>query len=266
MDEMKAIILAAGEGKRLRPLTDNVPKCMVKLFNKTILDHQISVFHKCGINDLVIVTGYRSESINLPNLRYYKNSNYQKTNMVETLFCAAKELDSSVIVSYGDIIFEKRILEKLIESKYDCSVVIDKSWKKYWSLRFNEPLEDAESLQMDENNFIMNIGQKISNINEVHGQYIGLMKFQNNGLSILKKFYKDAKDKSMNSNILNPKIRFEQSYMTDFLQGMIKEKIKLKGILINNGWLELDSIEDYQIYNKLYNDGTLSEFISMNQL
>jgi choline kinase len=263
---MKAIILAAGEGKRLRPLTNDVPKCMIKLFDKTILEHQISVFHKCDINDLVVVTGYKSESISLPNLRYYKNVNYDTTNMVETLFCAAKELDDSVIISYGDIIFEKQVLEKLIESKDNCSIIVDRDWKRYWDARFSEPLEDAESLEMNSDGFITNIGQKVSTIDKIQGQYIGLMKFQNNGVNILKQFYKDARDKSIKGNVLNPKIRFEQSYMTDMLQGMIKEKIKLRGILISNGWLELDSIEDYQTYYKMYQNNTLTKFINVNQL
>ena len=69
---MNVIILAAGEGKRLHPLTLTKPKCMVELFGKTILERQISVFRKCGINDICIVTGHKSELINYSNIDYIK--------------------------------------------------------------------------------------------------------------------------------------------------------------------------------------------------
>jgi choline kinase len=113
---LKAVILAAGEGKRLRPLTDKVPKGLVSIFGKSVLEWQINTFHACGIHDISIVTGYKGDMINFPNVTYYKNEKYDSTNMVETLFCAKEKLTDSVIVSYGDIIFEKSVLDKLIES------------------------------------------------------------------------------------------------------------------------------------------------------
>ena len=85
---MNAIILAAGEGKRLRPLTLTKPKCMVELFGRPLIEQQLSVFRSCGINDITIVTGYKSELINFPNINYIKNKNFGITNMIESLFCA----------------------------------------------------------------------------------------------------------------------------------------------------------------------------------
>ena len=73
---MNAIILAAGEGKRLRPLTNDKPKCLVELFGKTLLEWQLSVFKKCGINDICVVTGYNSQMFRYTNLDYIKNEKY----------------------------------------------------------------------------------------------------------------------------------------------------------------------------------------------
>ena len=70
---LNAIILAAGKGERLRPLTDDKPKCMVELFGKSILEWQIEKFQKFGINDITIITGYKSESINHPKFNLLKN-------------------------------------------------------------------------------------------------------------------------------------------------------------------------------------------------
>ncbi len=261
---MKVIILAAGRGSRLKPLTDDKPKCMVKLFGKSLLEWQIEKFRKIGIKDISVVTGYKKELISMDGIKIYHNKNFEKTNMIETLFCAEKEIDETVIVSYGDIIFQDNVVQQLIESKDDFSVVIDKEWKKYWDIRFDNPLDDAESLILDSKNFIKNIGQKTITLDEIQGQYIGLMMFKGNSIEIIKKFYEKMKKLSkINGNPLNSNLPFELSYMTDFLQGLVNENNKLKAILIKNGWLELDSIQDYEIYNKLYKEGNISNFINI---
>lgn len=262
---MKAIILAAGEGRRLRPLTNDIPKSMVKLFGMTLLERQINTFRKCDINDIIIIGGYNNEMIDFPNIKKYKNLHYDSTNMVETLFCAKNELTETVIISYGDIIFEKKVLNALISSDEDFSVVVDKNWKKYWDVRFSDPLKDAESLKMDSMKNILEIGQNINSINEIEGQYIGLMKFQGKSLKFIKKFYEKTKEQARKSgkNPLNPRIPFRKSYMTDFIQGLINAGCKIKAVSIINGWLELDNNDDYKIYNKMYQEGNLSDFIKL---
>jgi len=260
---VKAIILAAGEGKRLAPLTTDMPKCMVKLFGKSLLERQILTLRSSGISDIVVVTGYKSEKIQIPDLRYIKNQKYDQTNMIETLFCAKNELTDSVIVSYGDIIYEKKVLEKLIDSRNNISVIVDEDWEKYWKIRSNNPLEDAETLVMDSDFNIKEIGQKTNDLRKIQGQYIGLMKFQNEGLVDLVRFYEKSKILSRNNlNPLNPNLPFEKSYMTDLLHGMIKEGFSIKAILISNGWLEIDTVTDHETYTDLYNQGKLEEFFT----
>ena len=263
---MNAIILAAGQGTRLQPLTNSLPKCMVKLFNKSLIEWQIDVFHDCNIDDITIVTGYLSEKIKFENIHYRHNKDFDQTNMIETLFCANDKIHDSTIVSYGDIIFEKNVLQKLIDAKNDIDIIIDKNWEHYWKARFTDPLIDAESLSLDTNENILSIGQNVNLISEICGQFIGLMKFQNEGIDILKSFYEKSKKISENGlNPLNSKLPFKKSYMTDLLNGLINDGNKLKAILIEGGWLELDSIDDYQLYNKMYENDTISEFIALNK-
>ena len=68
---MKAIILAAGEGKRLRPLTNNTPKGLVNLFGKSLLQWQIETFRSCQIDDISVVRGYLSKMIKFENITYF---------------------------------------------------------------------------------------------------------------------------------------------------------------------------------------------------
>jgi choline kinase len=122
-------------------------------------------------------------------------------------------------------------------------------------------------LKLDANEYIIDIGQPVKNIDEIEGQYIGLMKFQNEGLRIIKEFYKKSKDQAEKSgnNPLNPDIPFKKSYITDFIRGLIEAGHKIKAIPTENGWLELDTHQDYEIYNKMSTEGTLSNFIKVNE-
>jgi len=260
---MNAIILAAGRGERLRPHTLTKPKCMVELFGKTLLENQLSVFRKCGIENICVVTGYKSKFIKYKNVDYIKNPDFMNTNIVESLFTAVDKFTESTIVSYGDIVFEEKILNKLIHSTHDFSIVIDKKWEKYWKIRFDNPLDDVESLKLDDDENITSIGRKITNINELEGQYIGLMKFQYNAVSKIKAFYTKSKAifENTHSNPLNSSLSFKNSYMTDFLQGLIDDGEKLKAITIENGWLELDTLNDYNLYNS---KNKLREFYDPN--
>lgn len=263
LSRLKAIILAAGEGKRLRPLTNDQPKCMVRLFGQSLIEHQLKVLNKCNISDISIVTGHKGNKIKFPKIKYFRNENYKSTNMVETLFCAKNEMAGSVIVSYGDIVYEKKVLEKLVKSQDDFAILVDKNWREYWNARFEDPLSDAESLVLDDNLCIKEIGQKTNDLNKIQAQYIGLMKFQNSASTKIKEFYDKAKEQAKNGvNPLNPKIPFEKSYMTDLLQGLIMEGHSLKAIPIENGWLEVDSIQDYHLYEKMSKNNTLNKFFS----
>lgn len=260
---MNAIILAAGEGKRLRPLTNKKPKGLVELFGKSILERQIELFLDSGITDISIVTGYNDKMIKFNQINYFHNPNFKTTNMVETLFCAEEKLKESTIISYGDIIFEKTVLQKLIDSKYEISIIIDLAWKEYWEKRFENPLDDAESLTLHDG-FITNIGQKPLTLEQIQGQYIGLMKFQNNGIKNLKEFYNYSRKIAKSGiNPLNSKIPFNQSYITDLLQSMINSGYELKAVPIEHGWLELDTFNDYQLYQKLYESKQLTKFIKL---
>ena len=216
---MNAIILAAGEGKRLHPLTLTKPKCMVELFGKPILERQLSIFKKCGIDDICIVTGFKSELINYPNVDYIKNPNFMKTNMLESLFCASKKFTESTIVSYGDILFEQQVLKKLIDSKGDFSIIIDKQWEKYWKIRSNNPLNDLESLKLDGEQNITSIGKKVENLNEeIQKEYkkdpndlerVFLREFGNFGITIYKASDENISNWNkleMNGDIINPQV------------------------------------------------------------
>ena len=103
--------------------------------------------------------------------RLKENPRYFETNMVWTLFSAEEELEGDLIISYGDIVYSREILQTLLDSKSDISVVIDKDWESYWRARNDNPLDDAETLRLSKNGRILELGQKPQSVDEIQGQY-----------------------------------------------------------------------------------------------
>lgn len=236
---MRVIILAAGQGTRLRPLTDNIPKCMVPLDGKPLIEYQLDTFKRLGISDIHVATGYREDVIDFPVVTKHFNKDFETTNMVYTLFCAEDIMDEEIIISYGDIIYKDEILEKLIASKDKVSVIVDKGWKDYWAARMDNPLEDAETMILNPDDTIKELGKKPTTYDDIQGQYIGLMKFSKEAVKEIREFYHNLdKDKIYDGK------NYNNMYMTSFLQLISDNITPLKAVYINNGWMEVDCPED----------------------
>ena len=243
--KIQAIILAAGMGSRLFPLTSSMPKCLVKVRGNSILNYQLNIYRSLGITDIIVLTGYLNHLIVEKGIKKIVNPDFLNTNMFWTLLCAEKYLNKETIISYGDILFSKKNLNLLVQNENNIALAIDLDWRSYWEQRFKNPLSDAETLKLDSVNNIIEIGNRTDDINEIQGQYIGLMKFNKSGLQILKSKYKEA----LLKNKINSK-NLKQAYMTDVFQKMIDDNIKIKAVKIRGGWLEIDTINDIKVAEK----------------
>lgn len=241
---MKMIILAAGQGTRLRPLTNDKPKCMVEYNNKPIIDYILETAKVCNIKNIAIVNGYKQEVLEEylkdQGCTFFTNTNFDKTNMVSTLFCAKEFMDDDLIISYADIIYKKEILQKLISSEEEFSVVVDKGWRELWSLRMDNPLDDAETLKIKDGN-IIELGKKANNYDEIEGQYIGLIKISKAVINKVITYY-DSLDKRQ----LYDEKDYDNMYMTSLIQLIIDNLMSVKPVYIKGGWLEIDSVSDLE--------------------
>lgn len=253
---MKIIILAAGWGSRLRPLTDDKPKCMVEVNGKSIIERQLDTMHSCGIKDedITIVAGYRNDVLKNrfrdTGIHFIVNEAFDTTNMVCSLMCGRSliEQEEDVIISYGDIIYGESVFVKILEAKDDMSVIVDDGWQEYWSRRCENPLDDAETLMFDEEHYLTEIGQKTTELAKVQSQYIGLMRFKGDGLKALLDLSAEAKRRSERGERLWRTDRtYAKMYMTDLLQGLIDEGYKLRAVHIQRGWYEIDDCEDLKV-------------------
>lgn len=235
----KVILLVAGEGKRLRPYTLDRPKCMVEIDGISLIDRQLAVLKAEELDNIVMIGGYKADMLKREGVKLKLNSRYYETNMVWTLFSAEEELKGDVIVSYGDIVYSREILQSLLKSKADIAVTIDKEWESYWRARSEDPLDDAETLKLREDGIISEIGKKPKSLDEIEGQYMGLMKFSAKGLMQIKKVFHAAVNsgKLLDNNI-------ENAYITDLLQAVINSGEDVTSVPIYGNWIEVDTVSD----------------------
>jgi choline kinase len=195
---MQAIILAAGLAKRLRPLTDHTPKCLLKAGGKTLLEMTINNILKNGINEFVMVTGYRENMIkefiskNYPglNITYLTNSGYENNNNSYSLWMTKDYIKEPSILLDSDILFDFRIISKLLESPHtDCLAV-----------NTNHTLGEEEiKIIIDSTNKIKHIGKHL-NPGECCGESIGIEKFS---MSFFKKLGEVLERKIVKENNVN---------------------------------------------------------------
>ena len=248
---MNLIILAAGQGLRLRPLTDNKPKCLVPVGGKPILEWTLSAANAVGFSDIVVVGGHGIESLMSYGVKVIHNDRHRDTNMVRSLFCAERFFGSEFVISYGDIIYHPKILRRLVESTNEISVVVDDGWLDYWGKRFIDPLEDAETLRIEKQT-ISEIGKKTRNIEDIHSQYIGLLGFRAAGVEAIRKCFADALQAEKTGNLrFGGAKTVDGMFMTDLLQGMIDRKLRLTPLRIKGGWAEIDNLSDQRLADEM---------------
>ena len=258
---MKAIILAAGKGTRLGKYAKNLPKCMLSFNGKTLIERQVDTLKASGIKDIVIVTGYMKSKIKIKDVKYFHNKDYEDTNMVASLFCAENEMNDDVIVCYGDILYEKRVVEKVINADADVGVAVDENFLDYWKARLDNWQGDMESLVIGPDGNITEIGVPDCQPEKAVVRYVGLIKVSKVGVKILKKLFHEYKNKYWNKDerFLNSK-SFKKLYMTDMIQLIINSGQRVEPIIIKHGWLEFDTNEDYEKAIQWLKDGSLKRF------
>ena len=238
------IIIAAGLGSRLKKYTDNLPKCMLDFAGKTLLQRQIEAFKINGLNKISVIRGFKKEKINYPDLTYFENKEYKNNNILNSLMYAEEALNGHVIVSYSDILFEKEVVKRLMESEHDISIVVDIDWRGYYINRKDHPINEAENVIFDANNNVVEIGKILTGKHDVHGEFIGMLKLSPRGSEIFKKHFHRAKDLYWNKPFQRAKT-FQKAYITDIIQDMTDLGVPIHCVIIERGWKEIDTEEDY---------------------
>lgn len=232
---MKAIILAAGRGSRMKGLTDERPKCLIEFEGRTLLDWQLGALREAGITQIGIVTGYRHALLDREGLTPFHNPDWAQTQMLSSL-CAAHDwlAQDDCIVSYSDIVYEAEAIRTLMGCSDDIAITYDEQWLSLWTRRFGDPLLDAETFQFDATQHLTNIGQRPQSVGEVMGQYMGLLKFTPRGWARVRQWLDSL-----------PPEQARRTHMTGMLSALVSGGHSTVKVLPYRGfWSEFDHPDD----------------------
>ena len=238
---MRALILAAGRGSRLGELTKDKPKCLMQLAGKSLIEWQLNAFSGAGIHDVAVVRGYKAELLEFTKVKFFENRKWETTNMVSSLLCATEwTRKENCIISYADIVYPKETVISLSQSNDDICISYNVDWWDVWKLRFENPLDDAETFRVDENGLVTEIGGKTKNIDDIKGQYMGLLKFTPTGWNQIEEFLLSLRAEEV-----------AKLDMTLLLSRLIKKGVEIKGIPIEGMWYEVDNETDLNTYTSI---------------
>jgi len=253
-ESVKAVILAAGFDERLMPLISDRPKAMLDVRGKPILERQIDVLRQTGVRQIAVVRGYKKEQMTLPNVRYYDNDAFEESGELESLLRAGAELSGAVVVMYGDILFDRNILERLLQRGDDITLVCDRSWPDTRAgreaagcdlviespapRRHHRFLADAQPVTVSA------IGATIDPALAT-AEFIGMAKLSARGCQILGEVYRDLREQGTDRPVHeSPSLRTAK--LTDLLHEVIRRGHPISSVGIYQGWLEVDTFDDYR--------------------
>jgi phosphoenolpyruvate phosphomutase len=240
------IIPAAG-----KDIEFDVPKAALTIKDKKLLEWQKEALNRIGVTDINVIRGYESQNINIPDINYFENNNYEKSGILSSLFEAKNKMEDGFLYMHSDILFEEYIIKELIETKGDIILVVDNSYtyhkhqidkrldlvmsrKKYNKEKFGK----AFNINKGE---VVRIGKEI-NKDGADYEFAGIAKFSEKGAGILSKIFQELKAQSKGR--FHESDSFEMASFTDIIQELISREVKIEYINIYKGWIEIHDQKD----------------------
>jgi choline kinase len=244
--KIKAIILAAGVGSRIRPLTDNCPKSLLKINGKTILEMMLSHIQACGINEVVFVLGYLQDQIkdyvktHFPDLvvHFITNEKYEVTNTGYSLMLTKDFVQDSTFIKFdADVVFDINILKILIASEYDNCLCIDKN--------INLDAEEIKVIIKDDNRVVK--ASKTVNPVDAIGESIGIEKISGEtACTLFNELELMMKDE-----------QYHQEYYEAAYERLIEKDVPFHALDISGlKWTEIDTQEDFMLAENIFSQST----------
>jgi choline kinase len=250
----RAILIAAGRGKRLGAHTEDIPKCMVEVGAKPILGWVWDALRSAGIDELVVIRGYRGDVLETfvrsltPNVTFVDNTEWQTNNVLLSLACARAYLDRPCLISYSDIIFTPAVARAAAASPAELALVIDREFREIYHGRTEHPLEEGEVSDLLPDGSVARVGKRALPPREAVGEFIGLAKLGVRGVATVARAL-DSLARRYDGREGEPFQRartYRNAYLTDLWQELIDGGIRLDPVLIDGGWREIDTGQDLQ--------------------
>lgn len=236
--ESRAIILAASRGVELGELTEEIPKAMLNINEKPLVEKMLEMFYEQGIKDISIIRGYKKEAFYFSNINYFDNDDYACTDELVSLNLAKEKIRGNCIISYGDILYRKHVLNDLIGEDKDIVIVVDTNAERREYVRWSDFVTCSRpyTKEYDETPVLLE-SIKFKEIlpgERFDGEWIGLLKSNAVGSKIIVD----------SLNALSAKPDFNKMKMADLFSELINRGIKINVFYIDGHWLDIDNVKD----------------------
>jgi phosphoenolpyruvate phosphomutase len=241
---MQAIIIGAGRGQRLMPTTADSPKCFAEVRGWRILDWTLAAFRENGIDQIRFIGGYQIDKVRqaYPQLSICHNRDWERNNILASLFCAEEFMTEPFICCYSDILFTPEVVARLLSRDEDMSVVVDTQWLSRYTERTEHPPDDAEKVTVS-NGLVTRIHRGIDP-REAHGEYIGVAVFSASGAARLREHYHRCREKHA-GRPFREAATFEKAYLILLFQEMIEAGERMVHVDTPGGYIEIDTQQDF---------------------
>jgi phosphoenolpyruvate phosphomutase len=240
-EPIKAIIPAAGDRSiepTLKELLEDRPLTMLDVNGKSILQRSVESLKRCGVDDITVVGGYKAEHIVADDINLIVNENYEQGHIMDSIEKAGDNYSNKNLILFADIIFDNEILEKLLKTEDDITIVVDRSIRKTEErsdielvIAEKPPLNGDRVVSVNRTNKILNLGKGLDR-EKANYEFIGISLFSKTGMGKLMQVYKDSGDKKMG--------------LASAIQKLIDNGETVNSLEINKGWSEIHDFGDYK--------------------
>ena len=251
MNSMKAIILAAGSGTRLEKYTKKLPKPLVDVNGRSIIERQISLLQKEGITEIYVVRGYKKEKFTFHDVEFIDDDHYMKHDQLGSLIAAKSKISGNVLILFADILFEDTILKQIQSIKAEVAISVDLNWKNSYELRTDNYASEADKVLIN-NGKIIEISKNIQSegTDKDVGEFLGILKLSEVGSKSLSD--KLEKLENFHEGKFHDAVSFDNAKLVDILQELVESKINIIPVIIKGKWCEIDTLMDLELAEKLF--------------
>lgn len=242
---MKAVIIGAGRGSRLGPETTEIPKTLVRVMGRPMLDWVLDALAEGGFDrkDVVFIGGYAESAVRsrYPDLTFVTNSDWANNNILLSLLTARKYLAGGFLSTYADIVYEGEIVKKLVASRHRITLGCDTAWRRRYVDRSDHPETDAEKLRADGSR-VVEVSRRIPS-ESASGEFIGVMKLSADGSAEFLEAFDRARERHASRTFREGRT-FERAYLIDLLEDMLESGSEMHRVDTPGGYMELDTLQD----------------------
>jgi choline kinase len=248
----RAIVIAAGRGKRLGPHTEEIPKCMVQVGARPILGWVWQALSAVGVEELVVIRGYRGDVLEtfvrslVPRVQLVDNPEWQTNNVLLSMACARRFFDQPTYVTYSDIIFTPAVARAAAASTAEIGLVIDRDFRSIYEGRTEHPLDEGEVSDLMHDGSVARVGKRALPVPEAIGEYIGLARLDARGAATVANTLDrlTAKFAGREHEPFQRAQTYRNAYQTDLWQTLIDSGVRIEPVLIDGQWREIDTGQD----------------------